>query len=1075
MNISKLTEFFLKNARISLLVTLGLSIWGVFSFFLTPKQYNPRIVAPAFRIYIEYPGKSREDILEQITKPLESLIADIPEVEDVYSVTKNGGYAVLTVNFFVGEDSEKAKITLTDRINSKLNLAPLGIRPPLISSIDPDDVPILSLAIQSNEKSPSELRRFAFKLKEQLTSIEGATNFEIYGGRKKELLIELNTEKLNQKNISSNEIISSIQKQNSYLESGNVKTENKYYPVEVLGEISSEEELKNLNVVISDYGSIKLSEVADVKESISEIEEYIRHISKNKDQLVEIDDIVLVSVAKNKKANISTVSESIEIKLNELKKNQLIPNDIRIEIVSNEGRVAKTEINGLITNLFQSIIIVVIVLVLFLNIRAAILVAISIPLTLFTVFGIGYLAGQNINRITLFALILSLGLLVDNATVVIENIVRRLQLKKQGESKAEVIIQSVEEVGIGLLMSTVTTVLAFIPMAFVTGMMGPYMGPIPFFLPVALIVSLFLSYTINPWMAYLFLEVKTSEITNQWFGKIKNWVSRILDFYKKFLHSVITKKNFRNRTLLIILVLVILSLLLPATALVKFRMLPKANREQFFIYLDLKEGSSLEETFKVAKEIEKEVLKEDIVIKTDTFVGTPPILDFNGLFKAVQFRRSSHQATIRVAFNKIDERKITSEEFVLKIRERLFVKLNSIADKAVLKLIEDPPGPPVLSTFLVRVQSENEELNDKLAIDLSNKIKGISEVVDIDTSVNEESESIQIQIDKERASKSRISVDTITSTISTYYSGSIVGIYHNKEALEQEFIRVRMDKKQRKDWATIKKIFLHNDLGIKVPLQEIVKIQFIKTKSPILRENRKTTSYVYAEMGNRSVTYAGIDLLKILWYYTGVSNELTPIKTSLFGVNYKTKEGNEIEISIGGEWELTLEVFRDLGIAMGFAIFMIYFVLVAQFASFREPIIILSTIPLSLVGVLPGFMILYSLIGLYFTATSMIGVIALAGIAVNNSIILLEYLNSLKEQNIPLEEALLEAGVTRFRPIMLTTITTILGSLTIISDPVWAGLAYALVFGLGISSLLTLVTFPALYQILKGRDWKKIV
>lgn len=1071
MKLSKLTEYFVRNSRLSILVLFGLSLWGIISFFLTPKQYNPRIVAPAFRIFIEYPGKTREDILEQITKPLEGLVSDIPEVEDIYSITRNGGYAIFTVNFFVGEDSEKAKITLTDRINSKLNLAPLGIKPPLISSIDPDDIPIMSLAIQSKQFSAVELRRFAFKLKDQLNTMEGATNFEIYGGRKKELLVELNTEVINQKNISPQEIIGAILKQNSYFEGGNIKTTEKYIPIEVLGEIKSVDELKNLNVVISDYGSIKLSDVAKVKESISEIEEYIRHTSKTPNGQEATDDVVLLSVAKNKKSNISTVTESIEAKLAELKANQFIPSSVQMEVISNEGRVAKTEINALITNLFQSIFIVVFVLILFLNLRAAFLVAISIPLTLFTVFGIGYVFGQNINRITLFALILSLGLLVDNATVVIENIVRRLQMKKESESKAFLIISSVDEVAIGLLMSTITTVLAFIPMSFVTGMMGPYMGPIPFFLPAALIVSLFLSYTLNPWMAYLFLEIKDTKTESKFLQYFSNFANRFLDFYKNILHRIINDSRFRNRTLVVIFLLVFLSMLLPATALVKFRMLPKANREQFFVYLNLKEGTSLEETFQFAKEIEKEINKEEIVLRTDSFVGTPPILDFNGLFKAVQFRKGSNQATIRVGLKKNEDRDITSEEFVLKIRDALTKKAKSLSETAAIKLIEDPPGPPVLSTLLIRVQGESEDTIHKIALDLNQKILGISEVVDRDTSVNEEADTVQIQIDKERASKSRISVDSIVNTIATYYSGAIAGIYHNQESVEQEFIRVRMEKGQRTDWNTLKRIYLHNDLGIKVLLSDLVKIQFVSSKFPILRENRKTTAYVYAEMGNRSVTYAGIDLLKILWSYSGTSNDLELVSASLFGAKYKTKQQKEIEISIGGEWELTLEVFRDLGIAMGFAIFLIYFVLVAQFASFREPIIILSTIPLSLVGVLPGFMVFYHLVGIYFTATSMIGVIALAGIAVNNSIILLEYLNSLKDKNISLEEALFDAGLTRFRPIMLTTITTILGSLTIISDPVWAGLAFALVFGLGVSSILTLLSFPALYKLLKGKQW----
>lgn len=1062
----QISNYFITNGKLTFLILIGTFIWGVLSFFQTPKKYNPTIVAPAFQIVVDYPGATREEVYEQITKPLENVVSDIAGVEDIYSTTFNGGRSVLNVNFFVGEDINASKVALNDRINSDMNFAPMGINKPMIISLDPEDVPVMQIALSSDELDAVELRKLGFKVRDRLSTVEGTSRIFVVGGRKKELSVEINPKKLASYGIAAERVEQALTMNNIYMPSGLVKGKDEYKPIQTYGWISTPEEAKEIVVATNDSINIKLGDVAKVEYRIEEIESHVRHI-KLKDSK---RNTVLLSVAKLTGTNISEVTDNVEAQLDELKSG-IIPANAEVEIVVNEGAKAKSEINGLMTNLMTSIGIVVLVLFIFLSFKAAMLVAIAIPLTLSIVFGLAYLNGQSINRITLFALILSLGMLVDNATVVIENIVR-----KTGEVKRttlEVFTDAVNEVGPGLFMSTVTTVLAFIPMAFISGMMGPYMGPIPFFVPAALITSLIISFTINPWMGSVLLK-KEEEVVggDHRPGKLHEIGTHLMMSYRHFLRSLLENKKKTNLTLGIVVIALLFVVSFPAFKLVKFRMLPKANVNQFYVYLDMKAGTSLEKTLMVSKSLEKKLLEQENIEMVQSFVGTPPVLDFNGLFKGASGRQHFHQATLRVGLSKDKSARLTSEDMVLKLRPMLnqHVQKEFAGEIVKLKLIEDPPGPPVLSTYLVRVQGWDKDLIEKEAKALFPHLKKVEGVTDMDSTQPEGTKTIEFVVDHFEASKTKTSPAQIVSYLNTLYSGKAVGIFHQK-GYEQELIRIRFDRDARFDLKALDTLQVPNAVGIGIPLSRLVKKAETETISPLMQENHKKTIYLFGEMGNRSVTYAGIDTLIDLVNYNLSDGKGSVENWNLFGVDYKTSSGEKLSISIGGEWELTLKVFRDLMIAMAMALLVIYLVLVAQFSSFSEPLLIMSTIPLGVLGVFPGFYILNLLVGEYFTATSMIGVIALAGIAVNNSIILLEYLNGLKIKRIDLDEALIEAAATRLRPIALTTVTTMLGSMTILGDPVWSGLAWAIILGLGMSSALILIVFPILYKVVRGKDW----
>ncbi len=1065
----KMTEFFIKNKKLTLLILIGIFLWGSISFYLMPKQYNPDIVAPAFMISVDFPNATVDEVYHLVTRPLEDVINEIPGVENIYSKSIQGGKSAVIAEFYVGEDLEKSMIILRQKISSRMNLAPLGISEPFVTSIDPEDLPIKTLALSSNKIDAIGLRKIAFQLREELKLISGTSIVEVVGGRKREIQIIPNPQKMEETKTTLNEIESVLNRSSLLKDLGLIKTENKYFRIETREQANTAEEIGNIVITSNFEQFLKIKDVANILVSEEEPKEFVGFYKKGLDS----GNTVFLSVSKLKGKNIVDVSKSIDRKVQELKKQKSYLENIEIEVVQDEGRVAKEEINNLTGNLIQAICVVFVVLLFFLNVRAATIVAFSIPITLLTVLAIGNLFGYTINRITLFALILSLGLLVDNATVVIENVVRnKKEYPRLG--KGEIIFKSVSEVGMGLLMSTLTTVLAFIPMVYVTGMMGPYMGPIPFFVSTALIVSLFYSYSLNPWLAFFFCHDSIESDVSKKCGFICQLIKFSLDKYKAILTKLLNDRKRRINFLRFCIILLLILLTFPFFQLLKFRMLPKANREQFFIFVDLDNGVSLEKSKAIGEEI-SDILKSEREVKSiQSFIGRGPVLDFNGLFRGVSERSGTNQISLKVNLTHPKDRKISSEDLAFNYRNILEEYLRRYPD-ARLQVVEDPPGPPVRATFFVKVKSYNEELLYKTAKDLESKIKGIKGVKDVDNSALEKNDKFIVYVDKEAAARAKVSVDSISRELDTIFAGKVIGVFHSDYNLEQEYIVLKLSRQLRDNIDDLDKVNVSNELGNHVPVSRFIKVEKIDEEDIKRNDNREKVVYISGEMGRRSVTYAAIDLLGILSRYKILGEESRLVNFSLLGCEYLVNGEDKVKIEISGEWELTVKVFRDLGMAMLVAVIMIYLVLVGQFKSFVVPALIMGTIPLAMIGIIPGFAILFLLMRVYFSATSMIGVIALAGIVVNNAIIFIEYVMQVARTKNSLSECLVEAGKTRLLPIMLTSATTILGSLVIAFDPVWSGLAWSIVFGLSLSTGLTLVVFPCLMVEFLGDKWFKAV
>ncbi len=1068
MNIyGNITKYFIQNKKLSFLIIIGILLWGMISFILMPKQYNPDIVAPAFLVNVDFPGATVDEVYHLVTKPAEDVLNELPGVENIYSQSYHGGKSSIVVEFYVGEDLEESMIALRQKISSRINLSPLGALEPYIASIDPEDLPIQTLALTSNKVSSLDLRKIAFQLKDELKQIKGTSLVEIVGGRKREIKILLDIEKMKETDTTLNEIAIALERTSLLKDLGTIKTKDKYFHIETQEQALTVKDIENIVIISNIERNLFVKDVAKVILDEEEIESY-SHLKKKEGPL---KDAVFIAISKQKGQNIINVSKNIKKRLAELEGTKEYLKNVDVNLVKDEGRVADEEISGLINNLIQAICIVFIVLLFFLNIRAALIVAFAIPITLLTVLALGNAFGYTLNRITLFALILSLGLLVDSATVVIENIVRNKKMYPK-EPKEKLVPNSVSEVGAGLFLSTLTTVLAFIPMLFVTGMMGPYMGPIPFFVSAALIVSLVFAYTLNPWLAYIFCQDKVISDISKNCGILCQASKKTLYGYQRILSTLLSERKVRIKFLLISVLILCVVMVFPVVKLLRFRMLPKADREQIYVYIDLDSGTSIERSQIVADKAIGVVHANEHVKSVQSFIGIPPVLDFNGMFRGVMDRQGTNQITLKVNLTHSDKRASASEDVAITFREQLITKLYEFND-AKIKIVEDPPGPPVRSTFYVKLKSTNPKLLYNVADDLDSKIKLIDEVKDVDVSYLEPNNKYVITIDKQAVARAKVSVDSISRELQTVFSGRIIGVYHSDYNLEQEYIVLRLPRDLRDGIGDLDKIFITNALGNHLSLARFVKIREATQEDIITNDNRERAIYLSGEMGKRSVTYAAIDLLGILHKYKVPQQQTKLTKFSLFGAEYEVGEGDKLKIEIGGEWDLTLDVFRDLGLAMLVAIVFIYLVLVAQFKSFRMPILILGTIPLAMIGVIPGFAFLFATMGVYFSATSMIGVIALAGIVVNNAIIFIEYVQQIAKEKATLKDALIDAGLTRMRPILLTSITTILGSLVIASDPVWSGLAWAIVFGLSLSSLLTLIVFPVLVYEFLGEKWFK--
>ncbi|MEI7511743.1 MAG: efflux RND transporter permease subunit, partial [Candidatus Peregrinibacteria bacterium] len=796
----RIAHAFVHNRAVAILLFFVALFLGVFSYAVSPKQYNPEVTLPVFQISIDYPGASAEEVEQFVTRELEEKISDLEGVDKISSISIEGGKSIVTVEFLVGESLESARVKIQSQIMENLNLRQGTIGIPLVKTINPDDVPLLEIGFSSLILSQNEVRKNVLELSNRIQRVSGVSNISVHGGESKALKIEMNADKMKNYAVSIPEIIQALQNSNIQIFPGSLKNGTTTQEIELQSTIS----LENISA-LSITNGVRMRDIATITEGFTEKTSFVQ-VAKHEN---EAQNAVLLSIAKRKGENGITVPSAV---MDTLQKEEpwLTANGISFTVFRDDGKMAATEIGRLGHDLSISILIVILLLVFFLGLRESLIVAIAIPLTLGLVFFVGYLFHQTINRITLFALILALGLLVDDAIVVVENIHRHL---KNGDDKKMAIVNAVNEVGVGLFLCTFSAIIVFLPLTQITGMMGPYMGPLSFFVPVALAISLIVAYALTPFLSDILLVHHQNDNTNK--EESSSFFDRIAQKYAQMLSFIFQKKWLQKTILWTTGGLFLFSLLVPVLGWVHFKMLPKANRDQYYVYLDADEETDLPAMQKMASAVGELIAKDSETRSVEIFTGEPPVIDFNGLYKGANMRSRPFLATLRVNLSPHEERSISSEELVMSMRKKVLEEwyfpqcgMNPQQNTPEvartlpcpplqnlhIKFLEDPPGPPVSATLLAKVKGENAEIREQIAQDMEAAFAKTEGVVDTDTSRESAFSKTIYEVNYDLVRMAGVSVTDVASSLRMALSPERVMQYFVKDEKEMAFIELSFPK-----------------------------------------------------------------------------------------------------------------------------------------------------------------------------------------------------------------------------------------------------------------------------------------
>ncbi|WP_457642877.1 efflux RND transporter permease subunit [Persephonella sp.] len=1047
------------NSPLTPLLVLASLLMGLFAVLTTPRDEEPQIVVPMIDIMVPVPGSQAKDIDKMITKPLEKIMWEIPGVEYVYSYAGDG-FGITTVRFYVGSDPEDALVRLYSKLNSNMYRMPPGTMQPIIKPKSIDDVPILSLTFYSNKYSSYEIRRFVEQVEDELKQLTNVSETTIIGSKPKTIYVHFDPVKLNAYNLMLPQVVQAIQQANFTLPSGEFDENNYRVKVRTGEFLKTIEDVKNVVVTVYNGKPIFIKDVAKVFEGEEEPTNYVQFVYgvHGEGDRNELYNAVTLAIAKKTGSNAVVVADTILHKLEEMK-GKVIPDDLYVKVTRNYGETATEKANELIEHLLIATFSIVLLIAVTLGWRESLIVAVTIPVTLAIALFLSEMYGYSLNRVTLFALIFSIGILVDNSIVVLENIHRWFEMRKLPPDEAAVV--ATDEVGNPTILATFAVIVALLPMAFVTGMMGPYMRPIPINSSVAMFFSMLVAFILTPYLAIRWLKHEAETLTPEDLEKEEERTAGFLAKLFEKIYMPLFKSRLKRWIFLGamgLLLVVSVGLLVKRAVLVK--MLPYDNKSELFIVLDMPEGTPVEETYMVAKKLADYVKNVNEVKNYVIYAGVPAPFDFNGLARHYYLREAPHYAMIKVNLIGKHDRKAQSHEIAERIRDKVYQIAMANGAKYVA-VVEPPPGPPVLSPIVAEVYGPNYEVQ----LEIANKIKKIFEetpgIIDVGIYANLPQREYILKIDREKVRKYQLNEEVIVKTMRIALAGYAVGFVHSEKDLHPVNIVVRLDEKSRTSLDKLLSMKIPTPKG-GIPIGTFVQVEKGSSQHDIYRKNLQKVVYVIANINDTigSPVYPIIDL----W------DKIKEIKTpDGKGIQQLLTHQPELEdryyVKWDGEWQITYETFRDMGIAFAVAIVVLYMLLVGWFGSFRMPAVIMSPIPFTLVGIVPG----HWLMGAFFTATSMIGFIALAGIILRNSILLVQFAEDKLKEGYSVEEALLEAGIVRTRPILLTAAAIIVGAFVIIFDPIFNGLAIALIFGTGASTLITLVVVPVLYYMIERK------
>jgi len=1051
---------FLSGRLSVLLILLAVSL-GTAAILLTPREEEPQIVVPLADVFVAFPGASAAEVEKLVATPLERLLWQIDGVEYVYSVS-SCERAVVTVRFYVGEDRERSLVKLHNRIQAHIDEVPPGVTGWVVKPIEIDDVPIVTLSLFSKGVEDPVLRRIAEEVRARLDAVKNISRTRIVGGRPLEVRVELSPETAAARGVSALDVYQALRAADTALAAGDFSRNNRSFKVHSGPFLRSVEDVGDLVVAVHEGRPVYVRDVARVNEIPREALNYTRIGLGPADPAGEggrgeTFPAVTLAVAKKKGTNAVGVAQEVLEKIEELRRD-VIPSDVQVVVTRNYGQTADDKVNELLKSLVFAMVTVVGLLLFTLGWREGLIVALAVPVSFALALFVNFIFGYTINRVTLFALILTLGLVVDDPIANVDNIQRHILMRRRNPHDAT--LAAVKELLPPVILSTLAIVVSFLPMFFITGMMGPYMQPMAINVPLTVAFSTLAALSIVPWAAHGLLKGKgaggTEPAAPSRGAAVPGWIR---SFYRVLLTPFLRERRMRVGLLLLVLFLLGASAFLVLTRRVPMKMLPFDNKNELQLVVDMPEGTTLETTDAVVRALESELFAVPEIEHFQSYVGTHSPLDFNGLVRHYYFRENRYQADIRIGLAPKNKRVQQSHEIALRIRPGL----TEVAQRhgATLLIVESPPGPPVVATVTVEVVGPADASYAEL-IDASRtvmeRMREEPGIVDLDSTVAARHMRVDFELDKEKAGLHGIPADAVVRTLRFALEGGVPATVHKDGERTPLVLRLQLPRPERSGIEELGRVRVKGQGGELVELREIGVFREVPGEQPIFHKNLERVVYVFAEAAGRAPAEAILDLVSHF--------KKNPLPGDI-----------RLEWAGEGEWKITLDVFRDLGLAFGAAMIGIYILLVIQTASYLMPLVIMTSIPLTAVGIIPGFWLLNLLTGkpvgpfenpVFFTATGMIGMIALGGIVVRNAIVLIDFIQSSLQEGTPVREAILESGAVRMRPILLTAATTALGAWPITLDPIFSGLAWALIFGLFASTAFTLVVVPVTFYAIYG-------
>jgi multidrug efflux pump subunit AcrB len=1054
----KVAHAFIDSKLTPLIIAASLLI-GAFAIWQTPREEEPQIIVPMLDVMVAMPGATPHEVDERVSVPMQKLLRQVPGVEYLYSISRPGASLVI-VRFKVGTKEEDAIVKTYNELYSHLDEIPKGVSQPIVKVRSIDDVPILALTLWGPNYDSYRLRQIAAELESKIKKVDDVSETKLIGGLPRTVRVVLDTNRLAGYGISAGQVVESLQGANSRADAGDFASNNTEFKVEAGRFLTKASDLQQVVVGVRNGRPVYLRDVAQkIEDGPAEPDNYVlfaNGVGAKTKVTGEDFPAVTITVAKRKGTNATIIADRILERVKELRGNEL-PTDLNITTTRNYGETAKDKSNELLEHLFIATISVTLLIALALGWRESGVVLLAIPVTLALTLAIFYFFGYTLNRVTLFALIFSIGILVDDAIVVIENIVRHFRLPaSRGRSLTDVAIEAVDEVGNPTILATFAVIAAILPMAFVRGLMGPYMRPIPVGSSAAMIFSLIVAFVVSPWAALRLLR-KYASADGGHHHEAEGWTTKL---YRKLMNPLITDRKKRYMFLGGVVVLLLAAVTLVPLKLVKVKMLPFDNKSEFQVIINMPDGTPLEQTTRVAQALGNYLATQPEILNYQIYSGTSGPYNFNGLVRHYFLRQQPNQADIQVNLLPKDKRSAQSHA----IARRLRPELDKIAAPfgARIEVSEVPPGPPVLQTLVAEVYGPDLNGQLKLAKQIKDIFKQTPGVVDVDWYVEDPQPKYDLKVDLDKAALHGVSAADVTRTVQIAVGGMDAGLLHTTTDREDVPINVRLSRADRSSIQRIQSIKMPTASGQQVSLGELTDLTEQPIDKSIYRKNLQRVVYVTGDVAGteESPVYAILQMNKALdkitvpgGYKLQRYNAIQPPSTERYSMKWD------------GEWHITIEVFRDLGIAFAAVLVLIYVLVVGWFKSFITPLVIMAPIPLTLIGILPA----HSLMGAFFTATSMIGFIAGAGIIVRNSIILVDFIELRRTQGMSLEDAVVDAGAVRFRPMLLTAAAVVVGASVILFDPIFQGLALSLMAGEVASTLLSRMAVPVLYYMVQKR------